>query len=145
MKLSPHFSLQELTKSQTAVRWGIDNTPDEGAINNLRRLCVLLEEVREICGNKPLVISSGYRSPEVNRRVGGSITSQHMTGCAADFTVLGLDLDDVIEAIMDAGIEYDQLIKEFDSWIHISVPNIEGNFSRKQALIIDRAGTRGYA
>lgn len=139
MNLSNHFTLQELTASQTAARWGIDNTPPESAIESLENLAELLEQVRDIC-QAPVIISSGYRSPELNRRVGGSMNSQHCKGQAADFTVKGLPLDIVMELIITSKLPYDQLIREFNSWIHIST----AEHPRKQALIIDRQGTRLY-
>lgn len=147
MKLSPHFELNEFINSQTATRFGIDNTPPKAAFENLKRLAVTLEEVRALY-NRPIRISSGYRSPELNRRVGGSPTSQHTKGCAVDFTVQGIAIRDVIEDIMESDIEYDQLISEFDNgkgggWVHLSIP--EGDVYRKQALIIDKFGMKEFA
>jgi hypothetical protein len=143
MKLSPNFSLQELTFSQIAARRGLDNTPPPKVKDNLERLAFFLEQVRKLF-NKPLLISSGYRSREVNEAVGGSKTSQHCEGCAADFNVKGMSPNAVVRAIVDNGIPYDQVILEFDSWIHISIPNIKGATPRKQALIIDNKGRREF-
>lgn len=143
MKLSPNFSLQELTFSQIAARRGIDNTPPPKVKDNLERLAFFLEQVRKLF-NKPLLISSGYRSREVNEAVGGSKTSQHCEGCAADFNVKGMSPNAVVRAIVDANIPYDQVILEFDSWIHISIPTIKGATPRKQALIIDNKGRREF-
>lgn len=143
MKLSPNFSLQELTFSQVASRRGLDNTPSEKVKDNLERLAFFLEQVRKLF-NKPLLISSGYRSREVNEAIGGSKTSQHCEGCAADFNVKGISPSAVVRAIVDGNIPYDQVILEFDSWVHISIPNIKGNPPRKQALIIDNNGRREY-
>ncbi len=140
MNLSPHFTLEEMTASQTAARWGIDNKPNEATIANLKNVAELLEEVRDIC-NAPINISSGYRCSELNRKIGGAMNSQHMTGQAADFTVKGLPLDVVMELIITSNIPYDQLIHEFDAWVHISW----AEKPRKQALRIDRIGTRAYA
>ena len=141
MKLSPNFSLEELTFSQVASRRGLNNTPSEKVIDNLERLAFFLEQVRKLF-NKPLLISSGYRSREVNEAIGGSKTSQHCEGCAADFNVKGISPSAVVRAIVDGNIPYDQVILEFDSWVHISIPNVKGTPPRKQALIIDRNGTR---
>jgi len=143
MKLSPNFNLQELTFSQIAARRGIDNTPPPKVKDNLERLAFFLEQVRKLF-NKPLLISSGYRSREVNEAVGGSKTSQHCEGCAADFNVKGMSPNAVVRAIVDANIPYDQVILEFDSWIHISIPTIKGATPRKQALIIDNKGRREF-
>jgi len=148
MKLSPHFELNEFINSQTAARHGIDNTPPPEILENLKRLAILMEEVRGIFG-KPIRISSGYRCQELNRMVGGSMSSQHTKGQACDFTVVGMALDDVVEDIIAEGIRFDQLIKEFDDgkgggWVHISIATKDG-YERKQALIIDRNGTRLYA
>jgi len=143
MKLSPNFSLEELTFSQVASRKGIDNTPSAKVKDNLERLAFFLEQVRKVF-NKPFLISSGYRSREVNESVGGSKTSQHCEGCAADFNVKGMSPDAVVRAIVDANIPYDQVILEFDSWVHISIPTIKGSLPRNQALIIDNKGKREY-
>ena len=143
MKLSPNFSLEELTFSQVASRRGLDNTPSDKVKDNLERLAFFLEQVRKVF-NKPFLISSGYRSREVNEAVGGSKTSQHCDGCAADFNVKGMSPSAVVRAIVDANIPYDQVILEFDSWVHISIPTIKGNPPRKQALIIDNIGKRDF-
>jgi hypothetical protein len=143
MKLSPNFSLEELTFSQVASRRGMDNTPPDKVKDNLERLAFFLEQVRKVF-NKPFLISSGYRSREVNESVGGSKTSQHCEGCAADFNVKGMSPNAVVRAIVDANIPYDQVILEFDSWVHISVPTVKGSHPRKQALIIDNNGKREY-
>ena len=143
MKLSPNFSLEELTFSQVASRRGIDNTPSAKVKDNLERLAFFLEQVRKVF-NKPFLISSGYRSKEVNESVGGSKTSQHCEGCAADFNVKGVSPDAVVRAIVNADIPYDQVILEFDSWVHISIPTVKGSTPRKQALIIDNKGKRDF-
>jgi len=143
MKLSPNFNLQELTFSQIAARRGLDNTPPPKVKDNLERLAFFLEQVRKLF-NKPLLISSGYRSREVNEAVGGSKTSQHCEGCAADFNVKGMSPNAVVRAIVDANIPYDQVILEFDSWVHISIPTVKGATPRKQALIIDNKGKREF-
>ena len=143
MKLSPNFTLKELTHSETAERLGLDNTPDEKVKANLVRLARMLEEVRRILG-RPIMVNSAYRSLKVNTAIGSRSTSQHVLGCAADIRVPGLTPDDIVKAIIKTNIEYDQLICEFDSWVHISIPNTFADKPRKQVLIIDRSGTRPY-
>jgi zinc D-Ala-D-Ala carboxypeptidase len=93
----------------------------------------------------PIIISSGLRTKKVNDAVGSKDTSQHRIGCAADFRVPGMTPDDVVKAIVASGIEYDQVIREFDRWTHISIPNSINFSPRAQALIIDKAGTRPYS
>ena len=143
-QLSPHFSLEELTHSDVAVRNGWDNTPDEAAQANLVRLAEFLERVKRLLGDKPVMINSAYRSKQVNDAVGSKDTSQHRLGCAADIRVPGMTPDQVTKAIMGSNLEFDQVIREFDSWTHVSVPNREGETHRGQALIIDKTGTRNY-
>jgi hypothetical protein len=143
MNLSENFTLEELTASETAERYGIDNTPDNDVLMNLRRLALFLEEVRKAVG-MPLRINSAYRSPEANKKVGGKSTSQHCKGVAADIKVKGMTPDQVVKAVISAGLEYDQVIREFDSWTHISIPNSKDDKPRKMALIIDKQGTRPY-
>lgn len=144
MNLSPNFTLQELTHSDTAVRQGWENNPDANEINNLTRLALLLEQVRKVV-NKPILINSGYRSKQVNDAVGSKDSSQHRIGCAADIRVGGMTPSQVCEAIKASDIQFDQLIREFDSWTHISVPNKSTDTPRNQMLIIDKQGTRPYA
>lgn len=143
MNLTPHFTLQELTQSETALRNGWENKPDANEINNLTRLAELLEQVRKVL-NKPILINSAYRSKKVNDAVGSKDSSQHRIGCAADIRVPGMTPDQVCRAIKESDIQFDQLIREFDSWTHISVTNHAGETPRNQMLIIDRAGTRPF-
>lgn len=143
MKLSPNFTLEELTHSEIAERKGLDNTPNEEVKANLVRLARLLEDVRRVLG-RPIMVNSAYRSLKVNELVGSKPTSQHCIGCAADIKVPGLTPDDIVKQIIKTNIEYDQLIREFDSWVHISIPNKFADKPRKQVLIIDKAGTRPY-
>jgi hypothetical protein len=91
------------------------------------------------------MISSGLRTKKVNDAVGSRDTSQHRIGCAADFRVPGMTPDEVVRKIVASGIGFDQVIREFDRWTHISVPNTDSTAPRKQALIIDKAGTRPFA
>lgn len=143
MQLSEHFTLEELIASDTAARLGIDNSPSPVIIENLKRLCTLLEDVRHAVG-KPIRISSGYRCSKVNRAVGSKETSQHLLGCAADIKVQGVTVDELMKAIIGAGIKFDQLIREFNSWVHISIPNTPADKPRHSMLIIDNKGTRPY-
>ena len=145
MNLTPHFTLEELTASETAERNGWDNSPNDIELANLTRLADFLEQVKVVLGGKPIMISSGLRTKKVNDAVGSKDSSQHRTGCACDFRVPGMTPDEVVKAIMASGINYDQIIREFDRWTHISISNSEDTSPRKQALIIDKAGTRPYA
>jgi len=142
MLLTPHFTLEELTATQHRE---FDNTPNSSEINNLKRLAEMLEEVKTLLDGKPIMINSAFRSKAVNDAVGSKDTSQHRVGCAADIRVPGLTPDQVVKAIIGSPIAYDQIIREFDSWTHISVPNSPSGTPRKQALIIDKAGTRAYS
>lgn len=120
-QLSPHFTLEELTHSQSAVRLGMRNVPTATQIAALRLLCEhVLEPVREHFA-RPVIVSSGFRAPAVNRAIGGSGTSQHCLGEAADFTVPGISNLEVLRW-MERRLLYDQLIYEFgeSGWIHCS-------------------------
>src|SRR5574343_388184 len=111
MNLSNNFTLEELVFSQTAERHGLDNTPRKGIFSNLVNTAENMEKVRSVLNNYPIVISSGYRSPEVNAAVGGSKNSQHMEGRAVDFTCPKFgEPEDIIRAIKRSTIDYDQLI-----------------------------------
>jgi hypothetical protein len=145
MNLSPHFTLDELTASETAERNGWDNTPNEQELANLQRLAEFLEDVKEALGGKPIMVNSAFRSKQVNDAVGSKDSSQHRVGCAVDIRVPGLTPDQVVRAIIASGLPYDQVIREFDRWTHVSVPNTPEAAPRKQALIIDKAGTRAFA
>jgi hypothetical protein len=144
-QITPHFSLEELTASETAERNGWDNNPNGYERENLARLADLLEQVKVVLGGKPIMINSAFRSKQVNDAVGSKDTSQHRIGCAADIRVPGMTPDQVVKAVMVSGINFDQIIREFDRWTHISVPNTIDTPARRQALIIDKAGTRPYA
>ena len=142
MILTQNFTLEELTATQHRT---LDNTPNSSEINNLRRLAEMLEEVKTLLDGKPIMINSGFRSKAVNDAVGSKDSSQHRVGCAADIRVPGLTPDQVVKAIIGSPIAFDQIIREFDSWTHISVPNNPSGIPRKQALIIDKSGTRAYS
>jgi putative chitinase len=140
--LTLHFSLEELT---TTDHRQFDNTPNPDELANLNRLAKFLEQVKTVLGGKPVMINSAFRSEAVNTAVGSRNTSQHRIGCAADIRVPGMTPDEVVKAVMAAGLGYDQIIREFDRWTHISIPNNPEDKPRQQALIIDRSGTRPYA
>ena len=142
MNLTPHFTLDELTHTDHR---DLDNTPNEKEIANLRRLADFLEQVKVVLGGKPIMVNSAFRSKAVNDAVGSKDTSQHRIGCAADIRVPGMTPDEVVKTVIASKIGYDQVIREFDRWTHISVPNTEDTAPRRQALIIDKSGTRPYA
>ena len=144
-KLSEHFTYEELIRSDAAVRLGVENTPNDAEIENLKRLAELLEEVKKAVGGKAVMINSGFRSKPVNDAVGSKDTSQHRLGCAADLRVPGMKPREVVEACIAADVPFDQIILEFDSWTHISVPNAPGMQARGQKLIIDKQGTRAFS
>jgi hypothetical protein len=120
MNLSNSFSLEQFTFSETAIRKGLDNTPNDEQIANLTELAQALERVQQLLG--PLHISSAFRSPKVNAAIGGSTTSAHMEGYAADITCpsFGTPLE-VCKAIAESIIPYDQIIFEYGSWCHLSI------------------------
>ena len=131
MQLSPHFTLEEFTVSQTATRLGIDNTPSGQVIANLQNLCVnLLEPLRLRVG--PIKISSGYRCSLLNKRVGGASNSDHLYGCAADILVPGMSVYDVACLVRDE-FNYDQVIQEFGRWTHVSLRMVPSQ-NRKMPL-----------
>ena len=141
-KLTEHFTLEELTHTDHRE---FDNTPNDAEKANLERLALFLEQVKEVLGGKPIMVNSAYRCKAVNDAVGSKDTSQHRIGCAADIRVPSMTPDQVVKAVIASGIGYDQLIREFDRWTHISVPNNAGDHPRRQSLIIDKTGTRLYA
>lgn len=144
MKLSENFTLEELTVSDIGARKGLDNTPNATELANLVRTAALLEQVRELL-KKPITVNSAFRSKAVNDAVGSKDTSQHRIGCAADIKVSGMSPKEVVQACIAANVPFDQIIEEFGSWTHISVPNKSTDKPRKQALIIDRQGTRNFS
>ena len=144
-QLTANFSLEELTRSEAADRNGWDNTPNEQEAANLKRLAGLLQQVKTALGGKPVMINSGFRSKKVNDSVGSKDSSQHRLGCAADIRVPGMKPREVVEACIQAEVPFDQIILEFDSWTHISVPNTAEFKPRGSKLIIDRNGARPFA
>ena len=142
MQLSEHFSLEELTHTDHRE---FDNTPNEAELKNIQRLAEFLEQIKTVLGGKPIMVNSAFRSKQVNDAVGSKDTSQHRIGCAADIRVPAMTPDEVVKAIIASDLGYDQVIREFDRWTHISIPNVAGAAPRKSKLIIDKAGTRIYA
>ena len=135
--MTPHFTLAELTHTDHR---SLDNTPNAGELANLKRLAEFLETVKTTLGGKPVMISSAYRSKAVNDAVGSKDTSQHRQGLACDFRVPSMTPDAVVRTIIAANLPFDQIIREFDAWTHISI----SNKPRHQALIIDRQGVRPF-
>jgi zinc D-Ala-D-Ala carboxypeptidase len=140
VKLSENFYLNEFTNSQTASRLGILNTPNQSQIAKLKALCDnVLQPLRNHVG-RPIIITSGYRSPELNRAIKGSQNSQHSHGEAADFTVQGMAPIVTCRLIIKLKLPYDQLIHEvfLTSWVHVSYSPRH----RRQTLTINGNGTR---
>lgn len=142
MNLSEHFTLEELTYTDHR---SLDNTPNDAELTNLVRLAEFLEELKTLLGGKPIMVNSAFRSKAVNDAVGSKDTSQHRVGCAADIRVPGMTPDEVVRAVIASDLGYDQVIREFDRWTHISISNEAARNPRKQALIIDKTGTRVFA
>ena len=136
--MTPHFTLAELTHTDHR---SLDNTPNDAERANLQRLAEFLELVKVALGGKPIMVNSAFRSKAVNDAVGSKDTSQHRVGCAADIRVPGMTPDKVVRALIATQLPYDQIIREFDAWTHISI----SDKPRRQALIIDRSGTRLFA
>ena len=145
IKASPHFSIEELTFSETAARKGIDNTPPQEVLDNLLITAWSMENVRELLDSNPIHISSGYRCLELNTLLGSKPTSAHIRGLAVDFTCEKFgDPHDIVDAIFRSDILYDQIILEFDKWVHLAFPE-NGKSARKKALIINKEGTMIYS
>ena len=138
--MTPNFILAELTRTDHR---SLDNIPDPAALVNLKRLAEFLELVKSRLGGRPIMVNSAYRSKAINDACGSRDTSQHRLGCAADIRVPGMTPNEVVRAVMASGLAYDQIIREFDAWTHISIPN--SGAPRKMALIIDKAGTRPFS
>jgi hypothetical protein len=139
--MTPNFTLAELTVTDHRE---FKNEPNPSEIANLQRLAELLEQVKVAIGGKPVMVNSAFRSKQVNDAVGSKDTSQHRLGCAADIRVPAMTPDQVVKAVIAAKLPFDQLIREFDRWTHISVPNDPKGKPRGQVLIIDAKGTRPY-
>lgn len=138
-RLSPHFTLAELTVSQAAVRAGLRNVPVGTALDNLGRLALFLEQVRGLLFNAPILVSSGFRSPAVNNLVGGAHTSAHIQGLAADFIAPKYGRPKAIcEAIRASSLQFDQLIYE-GTWVHVAIPPA-GQVPRRDVLTAQFGG-----
>ena len=135
--MTPHFTLAELTHTDHR---SLDNTPNDAERANLQRLAEFLELVKVALGGKPVMVNSAFRSKAVNDAVGSKDTSQHRVGCAADIRVPGMTPDKVVRALIATQLPFDQIIREYDAWTHISI----SDKPRRQALIIDKAGTRPF-
>ena len=146
-QLSKHFSEKEMTKSGTATRLGLDNTPNEEQKENLKALCEnILEPLREYYESRPIMVSSGFRSEKLSEAIGSSARSQHCKGEAVDFEIPGFDNKQVAAHIKN-NFDFDQLISEYyeegvadSGWIHVSYKRDGSN--RKQSLIKDKEGYR---
>jgi hypothetical protein len=140
--MTEHFTFEELTHTDHRT---LDNTPNEAELANIQRLAEFLEQVKTLLGGKPIMVNSAFRSKAVNDAVGSKDTSQHRLGCAADIRVPSMTPDAVVRAIIASDLPYHQVIREFDRWTHVSITNQAGETPRKQALIIDKQGTRLFA
>jgi hypothetical protein len=141
MKLTDHFTLEELIHTSHRE---FDNTPNGAEVANLQRLAEFLEIVKSTLNNRPIMVNSAFRSKAVNDSVGSKDTSQHRLGCAADIKVPGMTPRQVVESCIAAQLKFDQIILEFDSWTHISIPNTPQDAPRGSRLIIDKTGTRAF-
>jgi zinc D-Ala-D-Ala carboxypeptidase len=125
-QITPHFTLWEMIRSQTATRFGIYNMPNAVQFLELEALCkYVLEPLRaelrvKFRPDATINVNSGYRAITLNRKIGGSPTSQHPKGQAADIEVSGMTVQDLFIFIIESGLVFDQLIQEFDGWVHIS-------------------------
>ena len=154
-QLTPNFTLEELTHTDHRT---LDNTPTTAekciidgkevmvnAYENLPRLANFLEQLKIILGGKPIIVNSAFRSEAVNTAVGSKNTSDHRRGCAADIRVPGMTPDQVVKAIIGSNLQYQQVIREFDRWTHVSITTNESDVAKKSKLIIDKQGTRVYS
>jgi zinc D-Ala-D-Ala carboxypeptidase len=144
MKLTPHFTLDEMVKSQTALRLGLDNTPDPDEMESLLALCENVLEPVRVHWDKPVVVNSGFRSLPVNRAIGSKDSSQHAKGEAADIEIPGID-NLVLYYWIAEELDFDQLILEFyngepsSGWVHVSYVGLE---NRNETLRIDKSGVK---
>lgn len=139
--ISAHFSLEEATASQTATRLNINNDLPIELMQNVKRAALGLELTRKELNSNAIHVSSWYRCPELNKAVGSKPTSAHITGMAIDFTCPTYGSPErIVKVLKASGLTYDQLIVEYDAWVHISFDG-----ARKQCLVIDHNGTREFA
>ena len=145
MMASPHFSVSEFTFSETALGHGIDNSyPDDNILDNILITANYMESVRELLNHKPIFISSGYRCLALNELLGSKATSSHTKGLAADFTCRQFGTpNEIVFAIINSDIDYDQVILEYDQWVHISFCE-DKEIPRRQALVINKDGAMIY-
>lgn len=140
MKLSKHFNLDEFVKSATAIRLGIDNTPDEKSLENIQLLVSNILEPLRVHYGRPIIITSGYRCPKLNKAVGGAASSQHATGQAVDIRSVSDSREDnkeLFDMIREMNLPFDQLIDEFGyDWIHVSF----GPRNRREVLRASKSG-----
>jgi zinc D-Ala-D-Ala carboxypeptidase len=144
MNLTDHFTVEELTASQTASRLNIDNTPSQDIVGELTRLAAFLETIKALLGGVPIIVSSGYRSVALNTQIGGARDSQHCLGRAADILAptFGSPLD-VCRKIADSDLPFDQLIQE-GTWTHVSIPAADVE-PRKDVLTAHFGGNVSYS
>lgn len=153
--LTPNFTLEELTHTDHRE---LDNTPTTAekciiggqevtvnAVANLPRLADFLEQIKVVLGGKPIIVNSAFRSEAVNTAVGSKNTSDHRRGCAADIRVPGMTPDEVMKALISSNLQFQQAIKEFDRWCHVSITTSNEDIAKRQVLTIDKLGTRPYA
>ena len=134
MKLSEHFSLHEFTRSRTAKKLGIDNTPDKRQLENLKKNAKEMEKVRSLLENNPITPTSGFRSEELNEEINGDGNSYHLYGLATDFHCAGYGSStEIVNKIKDSKVIFDQLIDEYGVWVHIGFPK-SGELPRRQVL-----------
>lgn len=138
MQLSEHFTLEEMTLSQEAVRSGLRNEPNALQVEALRLLCVNVLEPLRTRVKRPIVVSSGFRSKTINTRIGGAAGSQHCQGEAADITVPGIATADLVDIIRALRLPFDQLIDEFSRWVHVS--HSRRNGQRGEVMMAYRQG-----
>jgi hypothetical protein len=146
-QLTEHFTLEEMTVSTTAAQKGIDNTPDAAALAELTDLAKVLERVRTLLHGAPIIITSGYRCPEVNAACGGVANSAHVFGRAVDFVAPAFGTPrDIVLALLPhmAELRLDQLIYEYGDWVHLGLHE-DDDQARRMALTIDANGTRAFA
>ena len=139
-QITANFTTEEFTRSRTAIRSGIDNTVPEKDMANLKQLANSLEDIRSLVG-APLVISSGYRSPELNRAIGGSTSSAHSYGLAADIHTPAMSCKDLAQLIVNSKIPFDQVIYEID-WVHFGLSRGKNRYEVLTAIFIPGKRTR---
>jgi hypothetical protein len=150
VKLSNNFTLAEFIKSQTATRLDINNRPSVDVLIQLVYLAQFMEQVRALCGNRPISVSSGYRSEALNTEIGGSTKSDHISGLAVDFKVNGMSNRDTFNLIKRSHLQYKKLILEFpDSesggWIHLAIAPRAQNVQRINLIATRVKGRTNYA